>query len=120
MFLLLTRWLKGLIIGWITGLIFAMIGRMLERALGGSLNGSMADSMRRGPQSDSIKRPHTGPQDNNIIDTIWVGMSAAQLQSTLGHPTAQHTNTDGSFLWSYPNMDVTLERNTVKGWTYKN
>ena len=119
MFLLLTRWLKGLIIGWITGLIFAMIGRMLERALGGSMNGSMGDG-ERGPMSDSLKRPRTQQPNDNIIDTIWVGMSATQMQSTLGRPVSQQSNPDGSFLWSYPNMDVTLERNAVKGWTYKN
>lgn len=89
-----------------------MIGRMLERALGGNPLG--------GPPHEGIKRPRSEPpKDDNVIDTIWVGMSAAQLQAAFGRPASQQSNYDGSVLWSYPNMIVTLERNAVKGWTYK-
>ena len=101
-----------MIAGWILALVFAMLKRILERALGGA--------PLRGPQHEGIKRPRSEPpKDDNVIDTIWVGMSAAQLQAVFGDPASQQSNNDGSVLWSYPNMSVTLERNAVKGWTYK-
>ena len=104
------RWLRGVIAGWILALVFAMLKRVLERAFRGATP----------PINDHIKRPRpSAPHNDNVIDTIWIGMSAAQLQTAFGHPHRQESKPDGTYLWSYPDMEVTLERNAVKGWTRK-
>lgn len=114
------RWFKGLIIGWLMSLVFFLVRRALTKTFG----------QMNGPQPDVSRHPHAPrptpsrpTQQSDIIETIWVGMSTAQLRQSFGEPTTIQRN-GAREIWSYPRLDgqhghtteITVENGLITKW----
>ncbi|HOO49884.1 MAG TPA: hypothetical protein PLK94_01200 [Alphaproteobacteria bacterium] len=116
MLTLFGRWLKGLIAGWLMAFIFFLIKRALQRAFGD------VASMQAEAQNDPTRAARHG-NTSDIIETIWIGMSADQLRMTFGAPTSKEKVSFTQENWIYQKWQgrdtptkVTLENNKVTSW----
>lgn len=116
----IAQFLKGLILGWIASLMMLLVKKMLSRAFG-------VEAIN--PQ-DAPKQRKTNPYKNNsanqnsldIVETIWVGMSTAQLVKSFGPAlTKQYRGTQE--IWTYLNLNgqgtqtaIAIENGVVVNW----
>lgn len=107
----IARFFKGLIIGWIMSLIMFLVKRALAKSFG---------SMQDGQQSAQPQNRRA--EGHDIVETIWAGMSTAQLRNTFGRPKTINPATNGE-VWIYTGLNgvgidtaVTIENNLVKHW----
>lgn len=114
MLLFLARWFKGLIIGWIISLILFMLKRALSRAFG---NMEGLDSAQNAPQ------PRKYQNDGSVVETLWAGMTPAQLTATFGPPSSKNKTGPNSEVWTYSMFggkpdptQITIENGMVTGW----
>ncbi|HNQ92443.1 MAG TPA: hypothetical protein PKI93_05865 [Alphaproteobacteria bacterium] len=114
MLLFIARWFKGLIVGWIIGLILFMLKRALSRAFG-NLEGLEG--------SQGTPQPRRYPNDGSVVETLWAGMSAAQLTATFGPPDLKNKTGPNSEVWTYSTFNgkpeptaVTIQNGKVTSW----
>lgn len=122
----LLRGLKGVILGWLMSLVFFLVKRALAKALGGMP--PQMQTRNNPPASASAPAPSAAPPPAStptaeVIETIWAGMSATELESTFGAP-ATRTKTDTGDVWVYSDMDgghtntaIIIEGGVVKSWS---
>lgn len=111
------RFFKGLILGWLMSLVFFMVKRILARAFG-----NMPSSNNHQPHTDSRS---ANQNSNDVVETIWAGMSATQLRATFGTPFKKENVKSGE-IWTYANLngidtetDVSIKDNQVTNWFVK-
>jgi len=106
MFLIIGRFIKGIILGWILSLIFYLVKRALARAFG--------QAQQQTQQSSS--------PSHDVVETIWAGMSVTQLRTTFGTPQSKR-NIQGGEIWVYANLNgqgtetsITIQNGMVVSW----
>jgi hypothetical protein len=107
----IARFFKGLIIGWIMSLIMYLVKRALTKSFG-SMQGAQQPPR---PQNQRA-------EGHDIVETIWAGMSTAQLRTSFGAPKTINPATNGE-VWIYTGLNgqgidtaITIENNSVKHW----
>ena len=110
MFVFIGRFLKGLILGWIISLVMYLAKRALARAFG---------QMQQPQQPRSNPQPAEG---NDIVETMWAGMSIDQLRATFGTPQSKQATASGD-IWVYANLNgqgtetsITITNGVVTSW----
>ncbi len=110
------RWLKGLIAGWLMAFIFFLIKRAMKRAFG-----DVADMERQAQQARPSQRHQTSSQD--VIETIWDGMSSAHLIDSFGAPDQKLRSSPIGEIWIYRHMagrtsptEIHIENGSVTKW----
>lgn len=131
MFILIARFLKGIILGWIMALVFYLFKRMMKRMF--ELNMPQHPQQQATPaQQKPVQpapyapyKPYTNADSSaQIIDTIWVGMRDVELSNTFGAPDARDSHiAQGEEIWTYNTMRgmdgvtrVTLSNGQIKSW----
>ena len=126
MFTFIGRFLKGLIVGWIMSLMMYLVKRALSKALGGHMPGAQ-NRTRPHPssqtsQQNTYSRPTSHQNQDDVVETIWVGMSTDQLRRSFGAPLQRETVANGE-IWSYANLNgqgiqtrVAIHKHAVTGW----
>jgi hypothetical protein len=121
MLLFVGQWIRGLILGWVVALIFYLVKRLLARAFG-QMNQPVDIQKSKDESSDIFEVRGHQPRDQNVVETIWVGMTASQLIAAFGHP--QRTEKKGpQDIWVYTNITghgaetaISLDQNRVSDW----
>ncbi len=113
MFLFITRFLKGMIIGWIMSLIMYLVKRALAKSFG-----NMPQQNSQHPQY----KPQPSQPQHDVVETIWAGMTTDQLRTAFGAPQSKEKN-EANEIWVYPNLNghgtqtrITIENNAIKQW----
>lgn len=118
MFLIIGRFLKGIILGWILSLIFYLVKRALARAFGAV---QQSQHSSRHSQSEHQNQQSSSPS-HDVVETIWAGMSVTQLRTTFGTPQSKQ-NIQGGEIWAYANLNgqgtetsITIQNGMVVSW----
>ncbi|MEK7802243.1 MAG: hypothetical protein AAB276_07305 [Pseudomonadota bacterium] len=128
MFILIARFLKGIILGWIMALVFYLFKRMMKRVFELNVPQPQATPTPQKPAEQAPYapyKPYTNADNSaQIIDTIWVGMSDVELSNIFGAPDARDSHiAQGEEIWTYNTMRgmdgvtrVTLSNGLIKNW----
>jgi hypothetical protein len=120
MFRFIAKFLKGLILGWIASLMMMLVKKMLSKAFGvDAINPQNAPQQRK---QNPYKNNSANQNSLNIVETIWVGMSTAQLIKSFGPAlTKQYRGTQE--IWTYLNMSgqgtqtaIAVENGIIVNW----
>jgi hypothetical protein len=120
MFRFILKFVKGLIIGWIATLMMFLVKRMLSKAFGVNMpNPQNADRQKK---PNPYKNNSANQNSLDIVDTIWVGMSVAQLLKSFG-PALTKQYRGSREIWTYLNLKgqgtqtaVAIENGSVVNW----
>jgi hypothetical protein len=117
MFLIIGRFIKGIILGWILSLIFYLVKRALARAFGNVQQAQQSSRTHADPYQQSSSAGH------DVVETIWAGMSINQLRTAFGTPQSKQ-NIQGGEVWVYANLNgqgtetaITIENGMVSNWS---
>jgi hypothetical protein len=116
MFLIIGRFIKGIILGWILSLIFYLAKRALARMFGQMQQTQASSRTHPDPHQQSYSTGH------DVVETIWAGMSVTQLRTTFGTPQSKR-NIQGGEIWVYANLNgqgtetsITIQNGMVVSW----
>lgn len=120
MFRFIFKFLKGLIVGWIVSLMMYLVKRMLAKAFGA---GPINSQPHQNPKNWNPNRTSSANQNRqDIVETMWVGMSASQLVNSLG-PALTKDYSGNREIWTYLNLKgqgtktaVAIENGIVVNW----
>lgn len=95
-------------------MLFFLIQRALAKAFG-----------QAAERTGDTSSPHRQHSTQDIVETIWVGMSASQLRNSFGSPKAIRPTPSGE-VWTYSNLshvggdtDVVMGNGVVQSWGNK-
>jgi hypothetical protein len=116
MFLIIGRFIKGIILGWIMSLIFYLVKRALARAFGNVQQSQQSSRTHADPYQQSSSTGH------DVVETIWAGMGVNQLRTAFGTPQSKQNIQDGE-IWTYANLNgqgtetaITIQDGVVISW----
>lgn len=121
MLLFVGQWIRGLILGWVVALIFYLVKRLLTKVFG-QMNRPVDREKPKNQSSDIFGVSRGQAPDQNVVETIWVGMTTSQLIAAFGHP--QRTEKKGpQDIWVYTNITgngaetaISLFQNRISDW----
>lgn len=107
-------------------LIFFLVKRMLAKAFGADMLDPQAHNRTTPQQRPSSSQPYSQRTANqntlDVVETMWVGMSADQLRAAFGVPLSKE-NIAGGEVWIYANLNgqgvqtaITIQNNLVAHW----
>lgn len=109
-------------------LIFYLVKRMLAKAFGVDAFNPQ-NGRKTAPKQPS--QPYSNYQQTanqnalDVVETMWVGMSAQQLMSAFGSPSTKQIVAGGE-IWTYANLNgngtqtaVTIQNGLVSSWQNK-
>jgi hypothetical protein len=88
MFLIIGRFIKGIILGWIMSLIFYLVKRALARAFGNVQQSQQSSRTHADPYQQSSSTGH------DVVETIWAGINCEPHSA---HPTPNKIFKAGKF-----------------------
>lgn len=100
--------------------VFYLVKRALTKAFGGDMFGQASSGGGAAPDSSSSSA--TSYPTRDIVDTVWEGMRAEQLEKSFGLPKSKMTSGTQE-IWTYANLNgqgtetsITLENGIVVFW----
>lgn len=95
---------------------------LIKRALTRAFGNMPQQSQNRAQQNAPHYPPRNTPPSQDVVETIWAGMSIAQLQQAFGAPSSKQVTASGE-IWTYSNLNgygiqtaITIEGGAVKSW----
>lgn len=120
MFGFILKFVKGLIVGWIVSLMMYLAKRVISKAFGvDAISPKSAQPQRK---SNPYKTNSANQNSQDVVDTIWVGMSVDQLLKSFGEALTKQYVAGGE-VWTYLNLNgqgtqtaITIRNGMIVTW----
>jgi hypothetical protein len=116
MFLILRRWIAGLLLTGLAALAGFILRKAFERIMAPPPQQRQQPHRQESKAARVFSPPPSAPPV--ITDTLWEGMDSATLLEMFGPPDRRDTSPNRQERWSYQNqnMTVTLINGRVTDW----